>query len=79
MLLGSDVLIDRQLLRGRTVGVVCNPASIDASFRHIVDRLETGGVRVAALFGPQHGFRPDLQENMIESPHSQDASPRIPV
>ena len=58
---------------------MCNPASIDASFRHIVDRLETGGVRVAALFGPQHGFRSDLQENMIESPHSQDASRRIPV
>jgi len=77
--LGSDVLIDRQLLRGRRVGVVCNPASIDGSFGHIVDRLEAGGVNVAAVFGPQHGFRSDLQENMIESPHGQDARRRIPV
>ena len=79
MQLGSDVLIDRQLLRGRRVGVVCNPASIDGSFGHVVDRLEAGGVNVAAVFGPQHGFRSDLQENMIESPHGQDARRRIPV
>ena len=25
------------------------------------------------MFGPQHGFRSDLQENMIESPHARDA------
>ena len=61
------------------MGVVCNPASIDGSFRHIVDRLEAGGVRVGAIFGPQHGFRSDLQENMIESPHANDARRRIPV
>ena len=79
VLLGSDVLVERQLLRGRAVGVVCNPASIDASFTHIVDKLEAGGVRVAAIFGPQHGFRSDLQENMIESPHGRDERRRIPV
>ena len=27
-------------------------------------------MRIGALFGPQHGFRSDLQENMIESPHA---------
>jgi uncharacterized protein YbbC (DUF1343 family) len=79
VLLGSDVLFDRQLLRGRTVGVVCNPASIDASFRHVLDRADEGGVRVGAIFGPQHGFRSDLQENMIESPHEKDARRRVPV
>ena len=79
MLLGSDVLFDRQLLRGRTVGLVCNPASIDGAFRHVVDRAEAGGVTVGAIFGPQHGFRSDLQENMIESPHGQDARRQVPV
>ena len=79
MLLGSDVLFDRQLLRGRTVGLVCNPASIDSAFRHIIDRAEAGSVAVGAIFGPQHGFRSDLQENMIESPHAQDAKRRVPV
>ncbi len=79
MLLGSDILFNRQLLRGRTVGIVCNPASIDASFRHIVDRADAEGLKVGAIFGPQHGFRSDLQENMIESPHGEDARRRVPV
>jgi uncharacterized protein YbbC (DUF1343 family) len=77
--LGSDVLCDRQLLRGRTVGVVCHPASIDAGFRHVTDRIEAAGSRVGAIFGPQHGFRSDLQENMIESPHGRDARRAVPV
>jgi uncharacterized protein YbbC (DUF1343 family) len=79
LLLGSDVLFDGGLLRGRTVGLVCNPASMDGQFRHIVDRAERGGVRVGALFGPQHGFRSDLQENMIETPHADHAARRVRV
>ena len=79
MLLGSDVLFDRALLRGRTIGLVSNPASIDGSFRHVADRAEAGGVKIGALFGPQHGFRSDLQENMIESPHDTDAARGVPV
>ncbi len=79
MLLGSDVLFDRQLLRGRTIGLVSNPASVDARFRHVADRAEEAGVRIGALFGPQHGFRSDVQENMIESPHADDARRRVPV
>ena len=77
--LGSDILFDRQLLRGRTIGLVCNPASIDGQFRHVIDRAEAAGVRVGAIFGPQHGFRSDLQENMIESPHGEDARRRVRV
>jgi uncharacterized protein YbbC (DUF1343 family) len=79
VLLGSDVLFDRQLLTGRTVGIVCNPASIDGQFRHVVERAEASGVIVGAIFGPQHGFRSDLQENMIESPHARDARRQVPV
>jgi uncharacterized protein YbbC (DUF1343 family) len=77
--LGSDVLFDRGLLQGRTVGLVCNPASIDARFVHVIDRAQAAGVRVGAIFGPQHGFRSDVQENMIESPHAADARRRVPV
>jgi len=78
--LGSDLLLESGALRGRRVGVVANPASIDGSFRHIVDRVAAApGVTVAAVFGPQHGFRADLQDNMIESPHAQDARRRVPV
>jgi uncharacterized protein YbbC (DUF1343 family) len=77
--LGSDVLAEASLLKGRTIGLVANPASIDASFRHVSARLESAGVRLGALFGPQHGFHSDLQENMIESPHARDAGRGIPV
>lgn len=76
---GSDILFDRQLLRGRTVGIVCNPASLNARFEHVLDRAERSGVTVGAIFGPQHGFRSDLQENMIESPHANDARRRVPI
>jgi uncharacterized protein YbbC (DUF1343 family) len=79
MLLGSDVLFDRQLLKGRTIGLVSNPASVDARLRHVTERAEGAGVRIGALFGPQHGFRSDVQDNMIESPHAKDARRRVPV
>ena len=78
--LGTDLLLASGDLRGRRVGVVANPASIDGSFGHIVDRLASApDVTLAAVFGPQHGFRADLQDNMIESPHVQDARRRVPV
>ena len=37
------------------------------------------GVTLGAIFGPQHGFRSDVQDNMIETPHGQDARRRVPV
>jgi len=80
--LGIDRLLEaeRRLLAGRRIGVVCNPASVDGLFRHTADRLVADpDVAVAALFGPQHGFRSDLQDNMIETPHAQDARRRVPV
>ena len=78
--LGSDVLLSSSRLRGKRVGVVCNPASIDHSFRHIIDRLATAdGVTLSAIFGPQHGFRSDVQDNMIETPHRDDPRRRVPI
>ena len=80
--LGIDRLLDgdRPLIAGRRVGVVCNPASVDSAFRHTADRLaEDPDVTVAALFGPQHGFRSDVQDNMIETAHARDARRQVPV
>jgi uncharacterized protein YbbC (DUF1343 family) len=46
----------------------------------MVDRLAAAdGVTLAAIFGPQHGFRSDVQDNMIESPHRDDPGRRVPV
>ena len=78
--LGSEGLLDGHALDGKRVGVVCNPASVDGDLRHIWDRLaDSGRARPAALFGPQHGFRSDVQENMIETGHAHDEMRRVPV
>ena len=78
--LGSDVLLSSTRLRGKRVGVVCNHASIDRGFTHIVDRLSAAdGITLGAIFGPQHGFRSDVQDNMVETPHGADASRRVPI
>src|SRR4026207_2486932 len=80
--LGIDRLLtaDRKLISGKRVGVVCNPASVDAQFTHTADRLvQDPDVRVTAVFGPQHGFRSDVQDNMIETPHARDARRQVPI
>ena len=78
--LGSERLLDSPALNGKRVGVVCNPASVDSRLRHIADRLAAHPhARLAAMFGPQHGFRSDVQENMIETGHGEDEIRRVPV
>lgn len=80
MLLGSERLIDSPRLNGLKVGILANPASVDHEFRHIVDRLaDASGFTLAAIFGPQHGFRSDLQDNMIETPHATDPRSGVPI
>jgi uncharacterized protein YbbC (DUF1343 family) len=79
---GIDRLLttERALVDRRRVGLLCNPASLDGSFRHSADRLfDDPDVTLGAIFGPQHGFRADLQDNMIESPHARDARRDVPV
>jgi len=70
----------RELVAGQRVGLVCNPASVDANLRHSADRLfEDPEIKLTAIFGPQHGFRSDLQDNMIETPHGKDSRRNVPV
>src|SRR5678810_778844 len=78
--LGSDLLLSSTRLKGVRVGVVCNHASIDRGFRHVIDRVAAAqGVELAAIFGPQHGFRSDVQDNMVETPHRDDPRRRVPI
>jgi uncharacterized protein YbbC (DUF1343 family) len=70
--LGSTVLLNSGRLRGKKIGIISNPASVDHNLRHIVDlALADEKLTVNALFGPQHGFRSDVQDNMIETPHGE--------
>src|SRR5262249_21150983 len=64
---------------GKCVGVVCNPSSVDHDFVHIADKLAAlPRARLKAIFGPQHGFRSDVQENMIETGHARDQVRCVP-
>jgi uncharacterized protein YbbC (DUF1343 family) len=80
--LGVERLLRRggNSLKGARVGLVCNQASVDHGFRHVADLFkESGDWKLTALFGPQHGIRGDLQDNMIETPHTVDAETGVPV
>jgi uncharacterized protein YbbC (DUF1343 family) len=68
------------LPRGRRLGLLCNPASVDRGFRHARDLVNArfpGALR--ALFSPQHGFDAEKQDNMVESPHTRDPVTGLPV
>lgn len=68
------------LIRGARVGLVCNQASVNHSFEHSADMLRAlEGIDLKALFGPQHGIRGDVQDNMVETPHALDRETGLPV
>ncbi|HST51416.1 MAG TPA: DUF1343 domain-containing protein [Pyrinomonadaceae bacterium] len=68
------------LIEGARVGLVCNQASVDHDLKHSADLLKSlEGVNLKALFGPQHGIRGDVQDNMVETPHAFDAETGLPV
>jgi len=80
VVLGSERLFESSALNGARVGLVCNPASVDRRLRHVADRFAADPqARLAALFGPQHGFRSDVQDNMIETRHAEDELRRVPL
>jgi uncharacterized protein YbbC (DUF1343 family) len=62
---GLDVLRDGGWapLRGLRVGLVCHSASVDGRLRHAAELLAAApGVRLAALYGPEHGFHGQAQD-----------------
>ena len=67
-------------LKGRRLGLLANPASVDRNFIHARDILHRQFPgRLKALFSPQHGFFAEKQDNMIESAHGEDPELGIPV
>ncbi|KQL33548.1 hypothetical protein AN960_20975 [Bacillus sp. FJAT-25509] len=61
---GIEVLLDHQkeLLKGKKVGLITNPTGIDPKLNSIVDLLyEDPDIELTALFGPEHGVRGDAQ------------------
>jgi uncharacterized protein YbbC (DUF1343 family) len=69
----------RKPLEGKRVALLAHPASVTRDLTHSVDALIAAGLNVTAMFGPQHGVRGDLQDNMEESPDFTDPTYGIPV
>jgi uncharacterized protein YbbC (DUF1343 family) len=69
----------RRPLEGRRVALLAHPASVTADLTHSLDALIAAGLNVTAVFGPQHGVRGDLQDNMMESPDFTDPTYGMPV
>ena len=66
-------------LKGRRVALLAHPASVTADLTHSIDALIAAGVTISAAFGPQHGMKGDLQDNMMESPDETDPVHGFPV
>ncbi len=80
--LGLETLLQDvpEVVRGARVGLICNQSSVNHSFEHAADLLHAhSSFEVTALFGPQHGIRGDVQDNMIETAHGMDRKTGLPV
>lgn len=67
-------------VRGHRLGLLCNPASVNAKLRHareLIARKLPG--RLTALYSPQHGFHAEKQDNMVASDDMTDPTLNIPV
>lgn len=70
----------KKFLKDLRIGLICNPASVDHQFRHAADLFhESPHINLTTLFGPQHGIRGDVQDNMIETSHSIDSRTERPI
>ncbi|NLG19511.1 MAG: DUF1343 domain-containing protein [Fibrobacter sp.] len=79
---GLDVFT-RQIpfpLRGKRIGLVCHAASVMSDYTHAIYALKSHpDLRLAAVFGPQHGLFGQTQDNMIEWEGGVDPVLGIPV
>ncbi len=82
VLTGLDCIRTEQwkTLKGERLGLLANQASVDrrlSTAREVISRLFPGELK--ALFGPQHGYGGEDQDNMVETSHSYDETLKIPV
>ena len=76
---GLDVLVAQRFapLRGKRVGIITNHTGLDAQGKSTIDLLtHAAGVRVVALFSPEHGLAGRLDEKVSSS---KDPATGLPV
>ena len=77
---GLQVLLQDQLhlLAGKRVGLVTNPTGVLPDLTLNLDALLSAGIRVTALFGPEHGLRASAPDG-VAVPSGHDAATGLPV
>ena len=78
---GIEVLRDRHfdILRGKRVALITNPTGIDSKLNSTIDILHNAdGVRLVALFAPEHGVRGDRFAGEVVESHVDKAT-ELPV
>jgi uncharacterized protein YbbC (DUF1343 family) len=66
------------LVRGRRIGLVAHPASVARSLEHARSVLARKGAKIAALFGPEHGYGGEAQD-MIGVEDARDVETGAPI
>lgn len=80
--LGIEKLLKKppQWLGEKRIGLLTNQASVDSNLHNTVDLLVQSYPKgIQALFGPQHGFSGEKQDNMVESQDFVHPRFNIPV
>lgn len=65
------------LLKGKRVAVLGNPTSIIGN-KHLVDSLQSLGVNIVKVFGPEHGFRGNASNGAVVADEI-DSATHIPI
>lgn len=83
VLTGIDVLEADKGLQAQfkgNIGVLCHSASVNNKLDHTLQAmLGMFGDQVKKVYGPQHGFVTDVQDNMVETDHTFHPFFKLPI
>jgi uncharacterized protein YbbC (DUF1343 family) len=77
---GIDVLEEQNFapLRGMRVGLITNQTGVDSKGRRTIDVLAAAdGVKLIALFSPEHGISGKLDQDVVDN--AKDAATGLPI
>ena len=77
--LGIDNIGDHmQIFTGKRVGLITNPTGVDGELQSAIDVMIAHGVKLTALYGPEHGVRGNFADGDKITTFT-DASTKLPV
>lgn len=83
VLTGLDMLQSNVSLQKKysgNIGYLCHSASVNKNLIHGLEvMLQLFGKKVTKVFGPQHGFVTDVQDNMVETDHYIHPYFKLPI